>query len=86
MIGFWPKCGTACHEICQHSDNIPRSGNQVCHISIRQHFADYGLVCKDLKQLRDECKVMGLQVWEENDSLRWKWGGEVLEILCIDTC
>ena len=30
---------------------------------VRQHFADYGLVCKDPKRLKDGAKVLGLQVW-----------------------
>ena len=50
-----------------------------------QHLADYGLVCKDPEWLRDGVKVLGLQVWGEDDSLRWKRGSKVPEILRIVT-
>ena len=55
--------------------------SRVSSVRMRQRFADYGLVCKDHEQLRNRAKVMGLQVWEENDSLRWKRGSKAPEIL-----
>ena len=41
----------------------------VSAVHMRQYFADYGLVCKDLEQLRERAKVLDLQVWGEDDSL-----------------
>ena len=41
---------------------------------VRQYFADYGLVRKDPDRVRDGAKVLGLQVWGDDDSFRWKRG------------
>ena len=45
------------------------SESRVSAAHVWQHFADYGLVCRDPEWQRDGAKVLGLQVWEENDSL-----------------
>lgn len=59
--------------------------------------ANYSLICKDPKQLEDKAKVLGLQVWGEDNILWWKWGCEVPNVpqiiahqsvfsLCGETC
>ena len=35
-------------------------------------FSGLGLVSKDLVRLRDRPRVLGLQVWEKDGTLRWK--------------
>ena len=61
-------------------DDILINENRVPMLCIQQHFLDYGLVSKDLVWLRDEARVLGLQVWEKDGTLRWKWGSQILEI------
>ena len=36
---------------------------------VQQHFLDYSLVCKNPEWLRNETKVLDLQVWGENSNL-----------------
>ena len=76
--GFWPKCVITMikyqdQEIKRatsaYVNDISIDKSRVSAARVQQHFADYGLVCKDPKQLRDGAKVLGLQVWGENDSL-----------------
>ena len=50
-------------------DNIFIDESIVSVAYMRQHFADYRLVCKDLERLRDRAKVLGLQVWGEDESI-----------------
>ena len=45
-----------------------------------QHFLDYSLVSNDLVRLRDRARVLGLQVWEKDGTLRWKRESQILEI------
>ena len=61
-------------------DDIFIDKSRVSAARVRQYFADYGLVSKDPERLRDGAKVLGLQVWGENDSPWWKWGSNVPEI------
>ena len=39
---------------------------------VQQRFWNYGLVAKDPVRLRDGARVLGLQVWEKDGTLRWK--------------
>ena len=47
---------------------------------MQQHFLDNGLVSKDPVQLRDGARVLGLQVWKKDGTLRWKRGSQIPEI------
>ena len=47
---------------------------------VQQHFLDYGLVSKDPVRLRDGARVLFLQVWEKDGTLRWKRGSQIPEI------
>ena len=46
----------------------------------QQHFLDYGLVSKDPVRQRDGVRVLGLQIWEKENTLRWKRKSEIPEI------
>ena len=61
-------------------DNIFINESLVPASRIQQHFLDYGLVSKDLVRLREGARVLGLQVWEKDGILRWKWGSQIPEI------
>ena len=53
-------------------DGILINENRVPVSHIQQHFLDYSLVSKDPVRLRDGARVLGLQVWEKDGTLRWK--------------
>ena len=55
-------------------DNIFINVSIVSAAHMRQHFADYGLVCKDPEWLRDGAKVLGAQVWERMTPSDWNKG------------
>ena len=59
-------------------DDIFINENLVPVSRVQQHFLDYGLVSNDPVRLRD--RVLGLQVWEKNGTLRWKRGSQIPEI------
>ena len=61
-------------------DDILINESLVSVSCVQQHFLDYGLVSKDLVWLRDEARVLGLQVWKKDGTLWWKWGSQILEI------
>ena len=48
---------------------------------MRTTFSGLGLVSKDPVRLRDRARVLGLQVWEKDGTLRWKRGSQIPEIL-----
>ena len=51
-------------------DNILINENLVSASCVQQHFLDYGLVSNDPVQLREGTRVLGLQVWEKDGTLR----------------
>ena len=53
-------------------DDILINENRVPVSYVQQHFLDYGLVSKDPVRLRDGARILGLQVWEKDGTLRWK--------------
>ena len=61
-------------------DDILINENRVSTSHVQQHFLDYGSVSKDLVQLRDGARVLGLQIWEKDGTLRWKRGSQIPEI------
>ena len=61
-------------------DDILINENCVPVSHVQQHFLDYGLVSKDQVRLRDGARVLGLQVWEKDGTLRWKRGSQIPEI------
>ena len=61
-------------------DDILINENLVPVSSVQQNFLDYDLVSKDPVRLRDGARVLGLQVWEKDDTLRWKRGSQIPEI------
>ena len=61
-------------------DDILINENHVPALWVQQHFLDYGLASKDLVRLRDSARVLGLQVWEKDGTLWWKWGSQIPEI------
>ena len=61
-------------------DDILINENRVPASRVQQHFLDYGLVSKDLVRLRNRARVLGLQVWEKDGTLRWKRGSQIPEI------
>ena len=61
-------------------DDILINENHVPTSWVQQHFLDYGLVFKDPVWLRDGARVLGLQVWEKDGTLRWKRGSQIPEI------
>ena len=44
-------------------DDILINENRVPVLHVQQHFLDYGLISKDL---RDGARVLGLQIWEKD--------------------
>ena len=63
----------------ENVDDILINENRVPASRI-QHFLDYGLVPKDPVRLRDGARVIGLQVWEKDGTLRWKQRSQIPEI------
>ena len=61
-------------------DDILINENHVPVSRVRQHFLDYCLVSNDPVRLRDGARVLGLQVWEKDGTLRWKRGSQIPEI------
>ena len=51
-------------------DDILINENLVPASRVQQHFLDYGLVSKDPVRLRDGARVLDLQVWEKDGTLR----------------
>ena len=47
---------------------------------VRTKLQSFGLISKDPKRLKDRALVLGLEVWEECNTLRWKRGSPVLEL------
>ena len=68
------------HAVSAYVDDIFINENLVSAVHVRQHFSDFGLVCKDPVRLKDGARVLGLQVWEERGTLRWKRGNKIPEI------
>ena len=50
-------------------DDILINESIVPALRMQQYFLDSGLVSKDLVRLRDGVRVLGLQVWEKDDTL-----------------
>ena len=61
-------------------DDIFINENLVPASHMQQHFLDLGLVSKDPVRLRDGTRVLGLKVWEKDDTLKWKRGSQIPEI------
>ena len=61
-------------------DGILINENLVPASRVQQHFLDYGLVSSDPVRLRDGVRVLGLQVWEKDGTLRRKRGSQIPEI------
>ncbi|CAM1326679.1 Uncharacterised protein r2_g3561 [Pycnogonum litorale] len=43
---------------------------------VQDHLERYGLVCKPAERLSNGAKVLGLEVWGEDETIRWKRGSQ----------
>ena len=47
---------------------------------VKQHLLRFGLESKDLERLEDGARVLGLEVWGERGTLRWKRGSVIPDV------
>ncbi|CAM1330155.1 Uncharacterised protein r2_g3929 [Pycnogonum litorale] len=48
--------------------------------SVQDHLERYGLVCKPAERLSNGAKVLGLEVWGEDETIRWKRGSQLEDV------
>ena len=44
---------------------------------VKEHLCSFGLLSKELERLQDGARVLGLQVWGEDNSLYWRRGNKI---------
>ena len=44
---------------------------------VKEHLSSFGLLSKELERLQDGARVLGLQVWGEDNSLYWRRGNKI---------
>ena len=52
---------------------------------VKEHLCSFGLFSKEPERLQDGARVLVLQVWGEDNSLYWRRGNKIPDMLCIIT-
>ena len=50
---------------------------------VKEHLYSFGLFSKELERLQDGMRVLGLQVWGEDNSLYWRRGNKIPDMPCV---
>ena len=52
---------------------------------VKEHLCSFGLLGKEPERLQDGVRVLGLQVWGEDNSLYWRRGNKIPDMPCVVT-
>ena len=52
---------------------------------VKEHLCSFGLLSKEPERLQDGVRVLGLQVWGEDNSLYWRRGNKIPDMPCVVT-
>ena len=52
---------------------------------VKEHLCSFGLLSKEPERLQDGARVLGLQVWQEDNSLYWRRGNKISDMPCVVT-
>ena len=52
---------------------------------VKEHLCSFGLLSKEPERLQDGARVLGLQVWGEDNSLYWRRGNKIPDMPCVVT-
>ena len=52
---------------------------------VKEHLCSFSLLSKEPERLRDGARVLGLQVWGEDNSLYWRRGNKIPDMPCVIT-
>ena len=66
--------------------NIYGNKDIVLSLHVRMKLAQFGLVCKDLEQLENGARVLGLDVHGEQQTLHWRCRTVVPKVLVLTRC
>ena len=96
-VGLRVKCGANDHEgyrqysvgtkertmkaMSSYIDDIYVNEEVISVDEVKAKLESFGLTCKDPGRLKHGAKVLGPKVWGERDTLRWKRGTAIPELL-----
>ena len=94
--GVWSQCGYLVDAILTkdkriqqvtsaYIDDVYVDESTVPTVRVKEHLYSLGLLSKELERLQDGARVLGLQVWGENNSLYWRRGSKIPDMPCIIT-
>ena len=66
-------------------DDVYVDENIVSAARVTEHLYSFGFLSKESERLQDGVRVLGLQVWEEDNSLYWRRGNKIPDMTCVVT-
>ena len=54
-------------------------------VRVKEHLCSFSLLNKEPERLQDGARVLGLQVWGEDNSLYWRRGNKIPDMPCVIT-
>ena len=66
-------------------DDVYVDESMVPAARVKEHLCSFGLLSKEPERLQDGVRVLGLQVWGEDNSLYWRRGNKIPDMPCVVT-
>ena len=64
-------------------DDVYVDENIVPAACVKEHLCSFSLLSKEPEKLQDGARVLGLQVWGEDNSLYWRRGNKIPDMPCV---